>query len=79
LIGFAQLSHPTKFGPPSFRLTALTELPPDMGQTVLRILTSPPVNYFLKVSGLFPAPGGELQPIAYFEPPVELLLDEVLV
>ncbi len=77
LISFSKLIQPTKFGPPSFRLTALSELPPDMQQTILDILNSFPVNRFLKVSGLFLSPGGELQPITYLEKPSDLLLDKV--
>lgn len=77
LISFSKLIQPTKFGPPSFRLTALSELPPDMQQTVLDILNSFPVNRFLRVSGLFLSPGGELQPITYLEKPSDLPLDKV--
>ncbi len=77
LISFSKLIQPTKFGPPSFRLTALSELPPDMQQSVLDILNSFPVNRFLRVSGLFLSPGGELQPITYLEKPGSLPLDKV--
>lgn len=77
LTSFSRLIQPTKFGPPSFRLTALSELPSDMQQTVLAILNSFPVNCFLKVSGLFLSPGGELQPITYLEKPGSLPLDKM--
>ncbi len=59
LTNFSNLIQPTKFGPPSFRLTALSELPPKMQQTILGILDSFPVNRFLKVSGLRLSPGDE--------------------
>jgi hypothetical protein len=78
LIGFSRLIRPTVFGPPSFRLTALAELPPDMQQVILHILNSFPVNQFVKVSGLQLSPGGELQPITYLEQPTGLSLEKVL-
>ncbi|NJN96123.1 MAG: DUF2283 domain-containing protein [Anaerolineales bacterium] len=78
LSGFSHLIRPTQFGPPSFQLTALAELPAEMQQVVLRILNSFPVNRFLKLSGLRLVPGGELQPITYLTQPDELALDKVL-
>jgi YD repeat-containing protein len=77
LTNFSALTQPTKFGPPSFHLTALGELPPDIQQTVLGILNSFPVNRFLKVSGLLLSPDGELQPITYLEQPDALPLDKI--
>lgn len=64
---YSRLIEPTPFGPPSFHLAALNDLPSDMQQTILCILNSFPVNRFLKVSGLRLSPGGELQPITYLE------------
>jgi hypothetical protein len=78
LISFSHLIRPTEFGPPSFQLTALAELPLEMQQIVLGILNSFPVNRFLKLSGLRLSPGGELQPITYLTQPDELTLDKVL-
>ena len=78
MTSFSQLTRPTQFGPPSFQLTALSQLPPDMQQTVLHILNTFPVNRFLKVSGLLLSTGGELRPITYLEQPAELPLDKVL-
>jgi hypothetical protein len=77
LISFSRLIQPTRFGPPSFRLTALTNLPSEMQQTVLNLLNSPPVNHFLKVSGLFLMPGDQLLPIAYLVQPAELSFDPI--
>jgi len=77
LTSFSKLIQPTKFGLSSFPLTALDELPPVMQQTVLNILHSFPVNRFLKVSGLFLTPGGDLQPITYFTQPNDLLFEMV--
>ncbi|HRJ40268.1 MAG TPA: DUF2283 domain-containing protein [Caldilineaceae bacterium] len=77
LTDFSRLTRLTKFGPPSFRLTSLTTLPPNMQRTVLQMLNSFPVNHFLKVSGLALSPGGELQPITYLEQPTSLPLNTV--
>jgi len=76
LSNFSNLIRPTKFGPPSFRLTALSELPAAIQQTILSILNSFPVNRFLKVSGLLLSPDGEWQPITFLEPPGRLPLDK---
>jgi hypothetical protein len=78
LTSYSHLIQPTPFGPPSFHLATVSELPPDMQQTVLQILNDFPVNHFLKLSGLRLLPGGELQPITYLEQPAELPLDKVL-
>jgi len=72
LTSYSYLTQSTPFGPPSFRLAALDELPDEMQQTILKILNSFPVNRFLKISGLWPSPGGEPQPITYLEQPAEL-------
>lgn len=77
LTDFSHLTRLTKFGPPSFRLTSLTTLPPNMQRTVLQMLNSFPVNHFLKVSGLAFSPGGELQPITYLERATGLPLDKI--
>lgn len=77
LISFSKLIQPTKFGPSSFPLTHLDDLPPTMQQTVLHILHTYPVNRFLTVSGLFLTPGGNLLPIASLLQPDNLALDLV--
>ncbi len=78
LTSYSRLIQPTPFGPPSFHLSTLSELPPDMQQTILQILNNFPVNHFMKVSGLHLSPSGELQPITYLAQPAELPLDKVL-
>lgn len=77
-LSFSRLIQETEFGPPSFRLTGVEYLPPDMQQVVFKILHSPPVNHFLKVSGLLIAPDKKLQPITFLEQPTELPLDKIL-
>jgi len=71
--GYSRLTQSTPFGPPSFHLAALNQLPPEMKQTVWQILNNFPVNHFLKVSGLRLSPSGELQPITYLAQLAELL------
>ena len=78
LTSFSLLSQSTPFGPPSFQLTALSELPAEMQQVILPMLNSFPVNRFLKLSGLRLSPGGELPPITYLEQPEAGLLDSVV-
>ena len=58
LHSYSRLIQPTKFGPSSFQLSALSELPGDMQHTVLNIIQSFPVNHFLKLSGLFGTTSG---------------------
>ncbi len=75
----ARVIEPTPFGPPSFPLTALTDLLPEMQHTIFHLLNNFPVNRFLKVSGLRLSPGDELQPVLYVEPWAELSFGGVLV
>lgn len=68
ILDFSVLASPTEMGPRSFPLTGLAELPDDLRQTVVKIITSPPVNQFLKVSYFYPSPA-ERFPITYVERP----------
>ncbi len=68
LNNFTYLVQPTEWGPRSFRLK-VDELPDELRQKVMQIITTPPVNQFLKVSALFLSPAQELWPIAYLEKP----------
>jgi hypothetical protein len=77
LTSLSLLTKPTPFGPPSFQLTALKHLPPEMQKIVLDILNAAPVNHFLKISGLQLTPGGELYPITFLEQPVTLAFDQI--
>ena len=74
LHSYSKLIQPTKFGPASFYLTAVDDLPPAILQAVMALLHSFPVNRFLRVSGLFITPNGDLQPITYLEQPDNLPL-----
>jgi hypothetical protein len=71
ILDFSLLANPTEIGPRSFPLTGLDDLPDDLRQTVVKIITSPPVNQFLKVSYFYPSPAERL-PITYVERPPAL-------
>jgi len=77
LTNFSYLIRPTKFGPLSFHMTALNKLPEDMKHTVLNIITSFPVNRFLKMSGLLQPTYDDPQPITFLEQPKDFLLDRI--
>jgi len=56
LLSYSRIVQPTELGPRNFPLTGLDDLPDDLRQTVVKIITSPPVNQFLKVSSFYPSP-----------------------
>jgi len=56
ILDFSLLARPTEMGPQSFPLTGLNNLPEELRQTVVKILTTPPVNRFLRVSLLCAPP-----------------------
>lgn len=78
LTSFSQLKQPTPFGPLSFPLTPLSNLPSDMQQTIFYILSHFPVNHFLKISGLLLSPDSDPQPITHLEQALEQPFDAVL-
>ena len=55
LLDFSALVSPTETGPRSFPLTGLEHLSDDLRQTVIDIITSAPVNHYLKVSTFYPS------------------------
>jgi len=67
LLDFSVLMQPTEAGPRSFPLTELSQLPGDMKETVLELLTSPPVNRFLTTSLHVPKMGDPI-PLVHLEP-----------
>jgi uncharacterized protein YuzE len=72
LMDFSVLVQLTKLGPRSFPLTGLSELEPDWQDTVIEIITAPPVNQILKVSIYTPSLA-EAIPITFVErPPIPL-------
>ncbi len=64
LMDFSVLAQMTDLGPRNFPLTGLDELEPDWQETVVEIITRPPVSHILKVS-LHTQSLSESVPIAY--------------
>ena len=72
LMDFSVLVQFTDLGPRSFPLVGLGELEPDWRETVIEIITKPPVNDILKVSVYTPSLA-EAVPITLIEkPPISL-------
>ena len=72
LMDFSVLVQFTDLGPRSFPLAGLGELEPDWRETVIEIITKPPVNEILKVSVYTPSLA-EAVPITLIEnPPISL-------
>lgn len=63
---FSILTERTEYGPRSFPLDKLDELPEDLRELVLQLLTAMPVSQFLKVSHLQLSPT-ERVPLTYVE------------
>jgi len=68
ILDFSVLVSPSELGPRSFALTGLDNLPDDLRETVARIITSSPVNRFLKVS-TFHSLSAQSIPLTYVESP----------
>jgi hypothetical protein len=64
---FSLLTRPTRYGPPSFRLDGLESLPNDLREVALRIITSSPVNYFLKAGAFYASLQQPPVPITYID------------
>jgi hypothetical protein len=61
------LTERTEYGPRSFPLDSLDELPEDLRELALHVLMASPVNQFLKLSHLQESPTKRV-PITYVEP-----------
>ena len=68
LMDFSVLVQLTKLGPRSFPLSGLKELEAEWQETVIEIITTPPVNQILKVSSYTPSLA-ETVPITSVERP----------
>jgi hypothetical protein len=66
LLDFSVLMQSTEAGPRSFPLTELNQLPGDLKETILELLTSPPVNRFLTTSLYIPKTGDPI-PLVHLE------------
>jgi hypothetical protein len=66
LLDFSVLVQPTEVGPRCFPLTGLDNVSAELRQTIITLLTTPPVNRFVKVSLYAPSPKRRL-PLLYVE------------
>jgi len=66
LDNISYLVEPAEIGPRSFRLK-LERISPELHQTVIELITSPPVNQFLKVSSYTRPRARRSEPITYVE------------
>jgi len=66
LLHFFILSEQTEYGPRSFSIDKVQDLPTELRQLVLCLLTSQPVSQFLKLSQFQLSPQ-EQMPLAYVE------------
>lgn len=73
ILDFSVLASPTELGARSFALIGLDNLPEELRETVVRIITTPPVNQFLKVTTFYASPTDQV-PLTYIESPRELAL-----
>ena len=70
LMDFSVLVQLTKLGPRSFPLSGLKELEPEWQETVIEIITRPPVNQILKVSSYTPSPAESVPITSVEKPPI---------
>ena len=74
-LSFTPLTQRREFGPPLLRLNGLDDLPDDIRQTVLQVITSPPVNAILKVFSYAPTlEADQVEPLAFLDQPVAMPL-----
>ncbi len=74
LIDFSLLTRATRYGPPSFRLDGLDDLPDDLREMALELITTPPVSHFLKITAYYPQAEQPPIPISYVEQAAALRL-----
>jgi hypothetical protein len=67
LLHFSILTERTEYGPRSYPLNNLKDLPETLRELVIRTLTTPPVDEFLKLS-YFQASPTKRVPFTYVEP-----------
>ncbi len=66
ILDFSILTERTEYGPRSYPLDKLEDIPEDLRELVLRLVTSMPVSQFLKISH-FQASSTERVPLTYVE------------
>jgi hypothetical protein len=67
MLHFSILVERTEYGPRSYPLDHLDELPEDLREIAVRIITTTPVNQFLKLSNFQVSPTKHV-PLTYVEP-----------
>lgn len=72
ILTFSKVVERTELGPRSFHLYGLDSLPVAMRQLVSKIITSPPVSTFLKVSTYYPQPQQSPVALSYLDRSVAL-------
>ncbi len=73
-LDFTRLIRITPFGPPSFPITGLADLPIAERDQVLEIVTSPPVCRWLDISAVQELPDSPFA-VAHLEPPPRRILE----
>lgn len=66
LLHFSILTERTEYGPRSYPLNKLNEVSEDLRELIIRLMTSVPVNQFLKLSYLQASPSKQL-PFTFVE------------
>lgn len=72
LMDFSVLVQLTNFGPRSFPLTGLKELEAEWQETVIEIITKPPVSQILKISSYSPSPAETVPITSVQKPPISM-------
>jgi hypothetical protein len=70
LMDFSVLPHMTPLGPRSFPLSGLKALAPAWQETVIEIITKPPVNQILHVSSYMPSMAEAIPITSVEKPPI---------
>lgn len=74
ILTFSQVIQVTELGPRSFQLDGLELLPDTLREMVIKMITTPPVSYFLKIVAYYPKTEQPPIPISYIERSVALPL-----
>ena len=67
ILTFSQVMQVTELGPRSFQLYDLESLPNSLREIVVKMITTPPVSYFLKVVVYYPKTEQPPIPLSYIE------------
>lgn len=72
LMDFSVLVQLTNLGPRSFPLTGLKELEAEWQETVIEIITKPPVSQILTISSYSPSPAETVPITSVQKPPIPM-------